>query len=185
MRYGESTTYARWFRANRSRCQLVANRRRDAAHEHLTGLAGLALVAIIVFCGYGAAQAAPIIYTISSVGSGSLGSNSFNDASFTITATADTSQISLLSAGVFIVPDLSATISISGLGTATFTSATNFSNENTEAVGINSGPGALDILDVLNPVFETYNLSTSIGPVSGGTGGNPAQALQPQRAVSC
>ena len=143
-----------------------------------TGLASMALVIVIGFCGYRTAQATPITYIISAVGSGSLGGNSFSDVSFTITAAADTSQIFTNSPGILQVPDLSATISISGLGTATFNGTTNFVNQNEGGIGITGGsssargPGA-DILALENDAFDTYDLSSSIGPFSGSADYNP------------
>ena len=149
----------------------------------LIRLASLALVTILGFRGYGAAQAEPIIFTISAVGSGSLGTNSFSNVSFTITSTADTSQINVISPlfpGILVVTSESATIDISGLGPATFTSTfVEFSNQEVgpqwnrtvEVVGITEISYG-DILDVSNAAFDTHDLSTSIGPVSGMTGCN-------------
>src|ERR1700722_1720801 len=123
----------------------------------LPGVASVVLVTIFSFCGYVPAQAQPIIYTISGVGSGSLGGNSFSNAPFTITAAADTSQIVTGSATFFEVPNSSASIFISGLGTATFTSTSTFANNSPGGVGI-SDASSLDILDALNAsVFSNYN----------------------------
>ena len=117
----------------------------------------------------------PIVYTLSTVGSGSLGGTAFNNASFTITATADTSQISAIASGTFQIPDISASESVAGLGTATFAGTWGFVNQ-----APNQGPPAAfgivgesvvgfnaDILDVKNAALMTYNLNTSIGPLSG------------------
>ena len=70
-----------------------------------------------------AALATPITYTFTAYGNGSLGSQSFTNTFFEITANADTSGISVPSAGIFKVNDLTASVSVSGLGTATFTMA--------------------------------------------------------------
>jgi PEP-CTERM motif-containing protein len=149
----------------------------------LTGLACVALVTVSVF-GCVAAQAAPISYTISAVGSGSLGTNSFSDVSFTITSTADTSQIDInspLFPDILVVTNESATIEISGLGTATFTSTlSDFANQyvgpqwnrTVGAVGVTDISDGYDIIDVQNSAFDTYDLRSSIGPVSGTTFGN-------------
>ncbi len=133
-----------------------------------------ALVVVLSLCGYGVAQADPITYTLSAVGTGSLGGNAFINAPFTITSTADTSQIFTDSSrGILWVPDLSATLFISGLGTATFASTSNFVNQRTGLVGISAPPGpgtdgfSVDILDVVNMGFSTYDLSTPFGPLGG------------------
>jgi hypothetical protein len=136
-----------------------------------SGLAGAALAVIISLCGSVAAQATPIIYTFSGIASGALGAHSFNNASFTITATADTSQITSLGAGIPDVPDTSAAISISGIGSGTFSISTiNVDNQSIPAVGFSDPVQDLAILFVEDPAFATYDLSTPIGPISGAVG---------------
>ena len=156
----------------------MSDEMRPTLRFRFTDLVITALVVVITSCGYETAQATPITYTISAVGSGSFGGNAFNNVAFTITATADTSQIYTYSPGILLVPDLSATISVSGLPTATFNGTTNFVNQNEGGIGITGGsssahgPGA-DILAAGNIAFDTYDLSTSIGPLSGEAGYNP------------
>ena len=87
---------------------------------------------------------------------------------------------------VFSVDDDSATVNIAGLGIATFTDngthvfvaqATPFF---TGAVGIAAGTIAnpeADILDIANPAFGTYGLTTSIGPLSGAASGGGGGAF--------
>src|SRR5262249_13209174 len=114
-------------------------------------------------------------YTFTTVGSGSLGVNSFNNAAITISATADTSQITFNpSLGVSEVVDLSSSLSISGLGSADFTSTLDFVNQSLGVVGISSNLSFVDILDCVNPVFDTYDLSTAIAPISGASELDPA-----------
>jgi hypothetical protein len=114
-------------------------------------------------------QATEVIYTLSSVGSGHLGTNSFFSARFTITSTADTSQITHSSLGVFQVPDITATVFVSGIGTATFTIPTiNVANQGLPAVGFSDPTQHLAILFANgNPAMASYDLSTSLGPITG------------------
>ena len=103
----------------------------------LTGLGSVALATIISLCGYVTAQATPITYTFSGVGTGNLGGNPFNNASFTITSTADSSQIANPSSGLFRVSDLTATIFVSGIGNGTFNISTvNVDNQGLSRAGV-------------------------------------------------
>jgi hypothetical protein len=129
------------------------------------------VAAIFVFlAGYHEAQATPITYTFSATGAGNLGSNAFN-TQFVITSTADTSQITNPMSGLFLVPDITATVFITGLGTATFTiPTTNVSNNSmgTPIVVFSSPTQNLLILGSFgNPAYGTYALNTSIGPLTG------------------
>ncbi len=133
-------------------------------------------------------QAASVTYIETITASGSLGGTSFRNALVTITAIADTKNVMgvPLFPNVRAVDDDSATIDIAGLGTATFTGsgthvfvaqATPFS---TGAVGIAAGTIAspeADILDIVNPAFGTYGLTTSIGPLSGAASGGGGGAF--------
>ena len=133
-------------------------------------------------------QASSVTYIETITASGSLGGTSFSNALVTITAIADTKNVMgvPLFPKVLAVDDDSAAIQIAGLGTATFTDngthvfvsqATPFS---TGAVGIAAGTIAnpeADILDIANPAFGTYDLTTSIGPVSGDASGGGGGAF--------
>jgi hypothetical protein len=131
---------------------------------------------LAVLAGVGEAQADPITYTVSGTASGSLGANPFTNAAVTVTAAADASAIVNHGAGFFDVPSLAATVSVSGLGTATFTVPTRtFTNQPIGGAGIGTSTGINppDILDTLgNPALTTYDLSTSIGPLTGTPGFN-------------
>ena len=120
------------------------------------------------------AKAELINYTFTTMGYGSLGGTTFNNAAVIITATADTSQITFNPTfGADEIVDLSSSIYISGLGSADFTSTLDFVNQSFGAVGISENPNFIDILDCDNPVFDTYDLGTAIGPVSGTSQYNP------------
>jgi hypothetical protein len=134
-----------------------------------SGLAGAVLATFISLCGCVGAQATSIIYTFSGVGSGDLGADAFNNASFTITSTADTSQIINPMPGILHVPDMTATISVSGVGSGTFDISTiNVDGQDGNArVGFSDPVQNLAILFVENAAFATYDLNTPIGPLSG------------------
>jgi len=66
------------------------------------------------------ASAAPVSFTFTATGSGTLGASSFTDALATVTANGDTTTISNFGAALIIVPT-EFNISIAGLGTADFT----------------------------------------------------------------
>ncbi len=124
--------------------------------------------------GFCEVQAAQATYTLSTVASGHLGLQSFTLAHVTITSTADTSQITNPAPGIFRVPDITATVFVSDIGTATFTIPTiNVANQNIPAVGFSAPNQNLAILFAdNNPAFHSYDLSTSFGPLAGTPGYN-------------
>jgi hypothetical protein len=127
-----------------------------------------AILVLSLLLGLGKAYATPIIYIFSATGSGKLGTNAFSDVPFTITCTANTSQITNPTNGLFNVADRTATISISGLGLATFTNPTlNVDNQIPSLVGFSDPTQDRAILFVNNPAFGTYNLGTPLGPLTG------------------
>jgi hypothetical protein len=108
-------------------------------------------------------------------GSGTIGNTNFNNASFTITASANTANtIPFNSTSVtgFWLPVTSASIDIAGVGTYEFTSGLEyFDNDTDEIVGLSQASGA-DLYDGPSgdPDFATWNFQTSIGPVMGTAG---------------
>jgi hypothetical protein len=125
------------------------------------------------------AEAAPIIYTETAVGSGTLGTTSFTNAAITLTSTADTTNVTNPLASFFGVTNTSAQVTVDSLGTATFTISTDtFDNQtfSPPAAGVGATSGG-SILDTLNTAFATYNLKSSIGPVSGAAFIVPGQAF--------
>lgn len=108
-----------------------------------------------------------ITFTDSSTGTGMIGATSFTDAAFTITGIGNTTNVSHFSAGLFINL-LSASISISGVGNFQFTTPTRFFVSGTLVGFSRAGASGLDLLNgPKNPIFTTWNMQTSIGPVSG------------------
>ncbi len=139
----------------------------------------VAAILIIVLAAFvRPAKAEPITYTLTAVGSGTLGSASFSNETFTITSTANTANITE-SAGpfntsIYMVPGITSTVSVAGLGIATFTVPT----EDLSTTGLpgsfaftaeppNSDDFYANLLGVATSGLSGYNLSTSIGPLTG------------------
>lgn len=124
------------------------------------------------------AGAEPITYTEQQTGSGSLGSTSFTNALVTIVLTGDTTAITGGS-GFFSDVGTSATVTVSGIGTANFTDPMQvFDNQSTPAAGIcDKALGCEDVLDTVNSAFSAYTLAAAIGPLSGNPLGNPFQSF--------
>jgi len=130
--------------------------------------ASAAVLALGLFLGFGNLHAVPMIYLFSSTGSGSLGANSFSQVLFTIACTAETGQITNQSQGFFLVPDLNATIFVSGLGIATFTIPTeNADYQPLPRAGFSDPTQNRAILFLQNPPFSNYDLSIPLGPLTG------------------
>jgi hypothetical protein len=131
----------------------------------------------------GGASAGPITYTETTVASGSLGGTSFTNALVTLIATADTNNVTLDSPllNSFDVNNIVTTVTVSGIATGAFTFNTlTFDNFQTSVAGIEVGSvGSLgaNILDVENAAFATYDLKSSIGPISGVPHFNPGASF--------
>jgi hypothetical protein len=125
------------------------------------------------------ASAAPITYTLSTTATGTLDTLPFTDALVSVTLTGDTSNVT---AGpppftdVLVNPG-SAIVSVSGIGTGTFTDPIEIIDtlSDTAALG---GPAVLildntsgtGILLQTGSVFLSYDLQVPLGPITG-TGG--------------
>jgi len=120
-----------------------------------------------------AASAGPITYTeVINNASGSLDGTTFTSQTVTLVLTGDTSAIVNGGGGLYDNPG-TATVSVSGGGTDTFTQAMEvFAYQPNDGVGVIPVVDGDDVLDVLNAGFATYALNTSVGPLSGGTLGN-------------
>src|SRR6201997_4504253 len=117
-----------------------------------------------------------VTYTETDLATGSLGGTSFSDALVTITLLGDTST---LTTGIFGALEVfgPATVKVDGIGTASFTdSLAVFESPIFGAAGITDsslGPFGLDVLDTIDPIFGTYDLTTDIGPVTNSSIFNP------------
>lgn len=125
---------------------------------------GRLLLAAAVVSSTIAVQASTIDFTISGTGSGSLNGQPFTAAAFSIASTADTSQIF-----VSTLPVLSAMVTVPGFGSGTFTDPIDIFDNPRAGYGMGGmiDTDVRDILDIDNPVFATYGMDTSLGPVSG------------------
>jgi hypothetical protein len=117
-----------------------------------------------------AASAAPITYTHSGFGSGTLDGVAFGSlapVAFTITATGDTDNIQNCSATCVFIDNDSASIEIAGLGTVDFTTATRFfSNLGNDTVGFSrAGAYGADLFN--GPIVVDWDMTTSVGPIVG------------------
>jgi hypothetical protein len=119
------------------------------------------------------AQASPIQYITTGIGSGSINNSPFTNANFTIICTADTSKrVATQSGGlpVFEIPNDIASININGVGTFQFVTQTiTFVNPTNRIVGFErASPSRDDLYDgPTDTNFASWQLITAIGPISG------------------
>ena len=122
----------------------------------------------ILLCWARQANADGVTYTESGTATGTIGTTAFSNALVTITFVGDTSNVSG-SSGVFVnnVETATATITISGITYLFEDNMQVFVNQSGGIAGIEDLTTD-DVLDTINSaVFSTYDLSTSIGPVTG------------------
>lgn len=118
------------------------------------------------------ARAALITFTDEGSGSGSLNGISFNNTNFTIIGTGDTSNRESFSGQGFFIDNDSASIEINGVGNFTFTTPTRvFVNNFYSTVGFSRATQTgLDLYNgPSNSVFNSWDMLSSIGPISGST----------------
>ena len=113
-----------------------------------------------------------ITFTHTGIGSGTIGGSPFFNASFRITELADTTNRYSFVGG-FSINDITASISIAGVGNFQFTQGTRtFVNNALSVVGFSRGDleGRIDLYNgPTNAVFASWDMLTSIGPVTGPT----------------
>jgi hypothetical protein len=132
--------------------------------------AGVVVFAMLGFAG-AVAQAVPIQITINGTGSGTIGSDSFTSALFTINLTGDTDNRVDPATNVYGIPLSQATIDIAGIGEATFTFTSRaWVNRNLSLAGFSKdlfgdGSSGPDIVDVDGAAFATWDMTTNVGPV--------------------
>ncbi len=135
---------------------------------------GFLLSALMLLGGsVGQTIASPITYTVEGTATGTLGTNAFIDALVTVTFTGDTSNVVNQGGGFFSNSIGTATVTVAGVGTATFTDSMQaFVNQTygpPAAAGIGDITQGGSVFDTLNTQFATYDLTTPLGPVSGGS----------------
>src|SRR4051812_32597282 len=99
------------------------------------------LVGLVASCAFlispGVGRAAPVTYTEVVNADGDLGSVRFTNRTVTLTVTGDTTVMVYNGGGVFLVPADVATVSVSGVGSGTFTFLVDvFNNQSVPAAGI-------------------------------------------------
>jgi hypothetical protein len=118
------------------------------------------------------ALSAPIVFTYKGRGVGKIQNRPFSEVDFTITAFGDTSnrQTEYAPYPIYSIRHNSASISLDGMGTYQITSETlTFSNTMLPGPGFEVN-GYGDVLDgPVASVFSTWNMLSSIGPISGQT----------------
>lgn len=114
-----------------------------------------------------AASAVPITYTYSGLASGNLAGTGFTDASFVITAQADTSTVLPWANATWQNTHASATVSLTGFGTVSFSLPTHTWIQANCCMGFGEDLGAnLVTLDGTNGLTNVgYALATNIGPI--------------------
>ena len=127
------------------------------------------------------ANAGLITYTITETSSGSLGADAYADAQVTLTFVGDTSNVVNVETGVFYNSLGTATVTIEGLGTATFTEPVTVYSDHSfllgsfgyPSIGFYNGTSysaiqlSGGITNLIAPEYATYDLTTSFSPVAG------------------
>jgi hypothetical protein len=116
----------------------------------------------------GTGRAGMLTYTETATGSGSLGGTSFTDAMISITGTGDTANVTDSIPGFFNNTLTTVTVTVAGIGTATFTGTILVHDNQPESfVAFTNETKGVDILGTTGSPFDTFDLKTAIGPVSG------------------
>jgi|GEM_PF-2765377 len=114
------------------------------------------------------ASAANITYEFSGVASGNLNGVDFQDAAFVIDLTGDTSAAT--GGATSTNAASSVTFTIAGVGSGSFLDLYQvFVNKAVGAVGFSLASDGQDRVDVFDPAFNLYDLTTAIGPISTST----------------
>jgi len=111
---------------------------------------------------------APIIFTFTGSGAGSLDGTPFSLSDFTITGVGDTGSRTAFPGG-YAIGHTSASINIGGLGTLSFITATEtfVNNTNKRAGFTNTTDGSDLFYGPSNAALGTWDMLTSFGPVAG------------------
>jgi hypothetical protein len=125
---------------------------------------GLVAVLATVFAFDTTANAEPILYRYTGIGSGSLGSSSFESASFTIRASADTDNIATWVDADLQNTHLSTSIEIDGLGTVDITTPSHTWIDQACCGGIGEDLSSNWITIDESGLFG-YGLDTDLGPI--------------------
>ena len=123
------------------------------------------LLAPLAFLLSGFANAEVVTYTETATVDGSLGSSTFTDAALTLTFVSDTSDVNNEGSGLF--NNTTGSLAIAGVGTATVTDQVQaVDNQNGPLAGFGDNTENAFILGTRDGAFSTYDLTTSIGPIT-------------------
>jgi hypothetical protein len=133
----------------------------------------LAVVACLCGCALtGTGRAESITYTETFTASGTLGTQTFTDAQVTITGTGDTGGVTGFKQ---LSNPVSATVTVAGIsGTATITDSISAVDRQSDINGLSlagfedNTQGGSIFTNTFDNTFFTYDLTTAIGPISGG-----------------
>ncbi|MGD0464619.1 MAG: hypothetical protein ABSB74_19210 [Tepidisphaeraceae bacterium] len=112
------------------------------------------------------AAAVAITYVFDGTASGTLGAKAFSDASMSVTAVTDTTDVPAPTGAdniIDVYPSL-VTINIGGLGSTTISNGYLFDNQALESGGFGARPGS-DTIQIPDPSFGPWNMKTAFGPV--------------------
>jgi hypothetical protein len=134
----------------------------------------LALAVFLVPMLSSGVRADTIVVTETTTASGTLDGSNFVDALLTLTITGDTNNLMNDASDFFSIVG-AGTVSVAGVGSDTFTDVVEATDtHDIMGAGISDVTTNHAILFTLNPAFATYELTTSIGPVTGSGLSNPA-----------
>ncbi len=131
----------------------------------------ISLTALVASCALlaplSAAHADTYDFTLSTTASGTLNGISFSNEALTISGSYLSSSISSGYPGSYTAATGPLTFTLAGTGTFSSSSATNtiFDNQGASVAGITGNEA--DLLDTGNSAYASYNLYTSIGPITG------------------
>ena len=131
-------------------------------------LTAAAFAAVAIFGAAASAHATPITYVHTGSGSGTLDQVSFGalaPVAFTITATGDTANVQSCGVSCLFNDNLSASITIAGVGTFNFTTPTRFFAAATVVGFSRAGVLGLDLFN--GPALAAWDMTSSVGPILG------------------
>jgi len=122
------------------------------------------IVASVVFLQMSIAAAGPITYLFDGTASGTLGGQTFSDASLRVTAVADTANVPapVGAESTISFNPASVAIDISAVGTMAVSNAYVFDAQALTGVGFGV---VSDDIQIHDPSFATYNMKSAIGPI--------------------
>ena len=132
-----------------------------------TSLPILLIIAVICIVAGNPAQATPITFSFTGVGSGNLETTVFTDSLFEVLISADTDDV-IFRTDTYGIEDLSGTIDISGIGIGTFVEPLYvFDCQSCVAVGFGNRT-QYDLIDlfVIGVGLDTYDLTSYFGPIT-------------------